>query len=50
MGQSGEAYIQAKAFTMNRLLMNDWKISETLTYLGFPCEIKPINDGTATTS
>lgn len=49
MGQSGEAYVQAKKFYNEQTSDERWKISETLTYLGFPCEIKPIDDGTAAT-
>ena len=45
-GTSGEAYIQAKKFYNEQTADERWRLSETLTYLGFPCEIKPINDGT----
>lgn len=50
MGQSGEAYVQAKRFYNEQTADERWLLSETLTYLGFPCEIKPITeDGTITT-
>ena len=49
MGQSGEAYVQAKKFYNEQTSDERWALSETLTYLGFPCEIKPIDDGTITT-
>jgi len=41
-GTSGEAYEQAKIFYNEQTEDERWKLSETLTYLGFPCEIKPI--------
>lgn len=44
-GTSGEAYIQAKKFYNEQTFDKRWRLSETLTYLGFPCEIKPIDDG-----
>lgn len=49
MGQSGEAYVQAKAFYNEQTSDERRRVSETLTYLGFPCEIKPIEDGIITT-
>lgn len=41
-GTSGEAYEQAKIFYNEQTEDERWKLSETFTYLGFPCEIKPI--------
>lgn len=41
-GTSGEAYEQAKIFYNEQTEDERWKLSETLTFLGFPCEIKPI--------
>lgn len=41
-GTSGEAYEQAKIFYNEQTEDERWKLSETLTYMGFPCEIKPI--------
>lgn len=41
-GTSGEMYEQAKLFYSEQTADERWHLSETLTYLGFPCEIKPI--------
>lgn len=41
-GTSGEAYEQAKIFYNEQTSDERWKLSETITYLGFPCEILPI--------
>ena len=41
-GTSGETYEQAKIFYNEQTESERWGLSETLTYMGFPCEIKPI--------
>lgn len=41
-GTSGEEYKQAKIFYSEQTEDERWKLSEMFTYLGFPCEIKPI--------
>ena len=40
-GASGDLYMQAKLFYTEQTDNERWHLSETLTYLGFPCEIKP---------
>jgi len=41
-GTSGDMYEQAKLFYSEQTEDERWHLSETLTYLGFPCEIEPI--------
>lgn len=41
-GTSADAYTEMKLFYSEQTEDERWKLSETLTYLGFPCEIKPI--------
>lgn len=41
-GTSGEAYEQAKIFYNEQTEEERWELSDAFTYLGFPCEIKPI--------
>jgi len=41
-GTSGEMYEQAKLFYSEQTEDERWHLSETLTYLGFPCEIEPM--------
>lgn len=43
-GASGEAYEQAKIFYNEQTSDLRWKLSEMLTFIGFPCEILPIVD------
>lgn len=41
-GTSGETYEQAKVFYNEQTSDERWMLSETLTFMGFPCEIEPI--------
>jgi hypothetical protein len=45
-GTNAEAYNEMKLFYSEQTEDERYKLSETLTYLGFPCEIKPIIERT----
>lgn len=41
-GTSDDTYREMKLFYSEQVEDERWRLSETLTFLGFPCEIKPI--------
>ena len=49
-GTNAEAYNEMKLFYSEQTEDERYRLSETLTYLGFPCEIKPIIERTTLTT
>lgn len=45
-GTSDDTYREMKLFYSEQVEDERWELSQTLTYLGFPCEIKPIIENT----
>lgn len=43
-GTSDDTYREMKLFYSEQVEEERWELSQTLTFLGFPCEIKPIID------